>query len=154
MIAFKELVVPTDFSEYSLRAIDYGVEIAEKFCSHLTLVYVVEPLLQAADLTWTTVDFEELNKAHKETAEKQLEKLAKERIPERIPCDAVILFGKPFVEILKYATERNADLIVMATHGRGAISHLLMGSTAEKVVRKSTCPVLTVKHPKYVFAMP
>jgi len=154
MVVFKELVVPTDFSEYSLRAIDYGVEIAEKFGAHVALVYVVEPLLQAADLTWTTVDFEELNKAHKETAEKQLEKLAEERFPKGIGCDTVILFGKPFVEILKYAKEKNADLIVMATHGRGAISHLLLGSTAEKVVRKATCPVLTVKHPKHVFTMP
>ena len=154
MIAFKELLIPTDFSEYSMRAIDYGVEIAKKFDSHLTLVYVVEPLLQAADLTWTTVDFEELNKAHKETAEKQLAKLVEERIPKGIRCDSVILFGKAFVEILKYAREENADLIVMATHGRGAISHLLMGSTAEKVVRKASCPVLTVKHPKHLFAMP
>lgn len=154
MVAFKELVVPTDFSEYSLQAIDYGVEIAKNFGSHVSLVYVVEPLLQAADLTWTTVDFEELNEAHRQSAEKQLEKLAAERFAEGIGCDAVILFGKPFVEILKYAKEKNADLIVMATHGRGAISHLLLGSTAEKVVRKATCPVLTVKHPKHVFAMP
>ena len=59
MVTFKEIVVPIDFSEHSLRAIDYSVEIADRFASHLTLVYVVEPLLQAADLTWTTVDFEE-----------------------------------------------------------------------------------------------
>jgi len=154
MVAFKELLVPTDFSEYSLRAIDYGVEIAGKFGSHITLVYVVEPLLQAADMTWTTVDFEELNKAHKDTAETQLAKLADERVPKSVRCDAVFLIGKSFVEILKYAREENADLIVMATHGRGAISHLLMGSTAEKVVRKASCPVLTVKHPKHLFAMP
>jgi nucleotide-binding universal stress UspA family protein len=51
MVAFKELVVPTDFSEHSLRAVDYGVEIGEKFSSHITIVYVIEPLLQAADLT-------------------------------------------------------------------------------------------------------
>ena len=80
--------------------------------------------------------------------------LAGERFPKSIRCDAVILFGKAFVEILKYAREQNADLIVMATHGRGAISHLLMGSTAEKVVRKAACPVLTVKHPKHLFSMP
>jgi nucleotide-binding universal stress UspA family protein len=154
MIAFKEIVVPTDFSEHSLRAIDYGVDIGEKFSSHITLVYVIEPLLQAADLTWTTVDFEELNKAHRESAEKQLKQIVAGRIPKGTPCDSTILFGKPFVEILKYAEEENADLIVMATHGRGAISHILMGSTAEKVVRKAPCPVLTVKHPKHLFAMP
>jgi nucleotide-binding universal stress UspA family protein len=154
MVAFKEIVVPTDFSEYSLRAIDYGVEIAARFDSHLTLAYVVEPLLQTADLTWTTVDFEELNKSHREMAEKQLHGIIVERIPKGIRCDSVVLFGKPFLEILKYAKDQNADMIVMATHGRGAISHLLMGSTAEKVVRKAPCPVLTVKHPKHVFAMP
>jgi nucleotide-binding universal stress UspA family protein len=154
MVAFKEIVMPTDFSEHSLRAVDYGVEIAERFSSHLTLIYVIEPLLQAADLTWTTVDFEELNKAHKQTAEKQLAQIVEERVSEETPCDTTILFGKPFVEILKFAKEENADLIVMATHGRGAISHLLMGSTAEKVVRKASCPVLTVKHPKQLFAMP
>ena len=154
MVAFKEIVVPTDFSEHSLRAIDYSVEIGDKFTSHLTLVYVVEPLLQAADLTWTTVDFEELNKAHKRSAEQQLQQLHDDRIPKDVSCSTAILFGKPFVEILKYAKEENADLIVMATHGRGAITHLLMGSTAEKVVRKAPCPVLTVKHPKHIFAMP
>jgi nucleotide-binding universal stress UspA family protein len=154
MVAFKEIVMPTDFSEHSLRAVDYGVEIAERFSSHLTLIYVIEPLLQAADLTWTTVDFEELNKAHKQTAEKQLAQIVEERVSEETPCDTTILFGKPFVEILKFAKEENADLIVMATHGRGAISHLLMGSTAEKVVRKASCPVLTVKHPKHLFALP
>jgi nucleotide-binding universal stress UspA family protein len=154
MVAFKEIVVPTDFSEHSLRAVDYGVEIGDKFASHLTLVYVIEPLLQAADLTWTTVDFEELNKAHKISAEQQIKQILDDRIPKRVPCSTAILFGKPFVEILKYAREENADLIVMATHGRGAISHILMGSTAEKVVRKAPCPVLTVKHPKQIFAMP
>ena len=154
MVAFKEIVMPTDFSEHSLRAVDYGVEIAERFSSHLTLIYVIEPLLQAADLTWTTVDFEELNKAHKKTAENKLAQIDEERVSKESPCDTAILFGKPFVEILKFAREENADLIVMATHGRGAISHLLMGSTAEKVVRKASCPVLTVKHPKQLFAMP
>jgi nucleotide-binding universal stress UspA family protein len=154
MAAFKEIVIATDFSEYSLRAIDYGVEIAAKFESHVTLVYVVEPVLQTADLTWTTVDFEELNKSHREMAEREIEKIVAERFPKGIRCDSVVLFGKPFVEILRCAQQRGADLIVMATHGRGAISHLLMGSTAEKVVRKAPCPVLTVKHPKHLFAMP
>ena len=89
-----------------------------------------------------------------EMAEKQLDNIIAERVPKGMRCERVVLFGKPFVEILRYAKEQNADMIVMATHGRGAISHLLMGSTAEKVVRKAPCPVLTVKHPKHVVAMP
>ena len=154
MVVFKEIVVPTDFSEHSLRALDYAVEIAEKFGSALKIIYVIEPLLQAADVSWTSVDFEQLNQTHKASAEKQLAQLLEERLPEGMPADTEILSGKPFVEILKYAKRQNADLIVMATHGRGAIAHILMGSTAEKVVRKASCPVLTVKHPKHIFVMP
>jgi len=154
MVAFKEIIVPTDFSEHSLRALDYAIEIADKFHSRLEIIYVIEPLLQAADVSWTTVDFEQLNLAHKESAQKQLAQLVEERIPKGMEVQTKTLFGKPFVEILKAAKANNADLIVMATHGRGAISHILMGSTAEKVVRKAPCPVLTVKHPKHIFAMP
>ncbi len=154
MVVFKEIIVPTDFSEHSLRALDYAVEIAERFGSELKIIYVIEPLLQAADVSWTSVDFEQLNRTHKLSAEKQLQQLVDERLPQDLPADTEIRFGKPFVEILKYAREENADLIVMATHGRGAIAHILMGSTAEKVVRKAPCPVLTVKHPKHIFAMP
>lgn len=154
MISFRQIIVPTDFSELSLRGLDYAVDIAEKYAAKIKIVYVIEPLLQAADVTWTTVDFEQLNQAHHESAEKQMATLVSERVPKTVTATTEILFGKPFVEILKVAKAENADLIVMATHGRGAISHILMGSTAEKVVRKAPCPVLTVKHPKHMFTMP
>jgi len=154
MVAFKEIIVPTDFSEYSLRGLDYAIEIADKFSSHLKIVHVIEPLFQAADVSWTTVDFEGLNRSHREAAENNLRQIVEERIPKGIRSDSIISTGKPFVEIVKLARADNADLIVMATHGRGAISHILLGSTTEKVVRKAPCPVLTVKHPKQIFALP
>ncbi len=59
-----------------------------------------------------------------------------------------------FVEIIRYAREKNIDLLVLGTHGRGAIAHMLMGSVAEKIVRKAPCPVLTVRHPEHEFVMP
>ena len=62
--------------------------------------------------------------------------------------------GSPFLEIIAYAKSREIDLIVMGTHGRGPIAHMLMGSVAEKVVRKAPCPVLTVRHPEHEFLMP
>ncbi|NIO00872.1 MAG: universal stress protein [Candidatus Latescibacteria bacterium] len=147
MIAFKEIVVPTDFSEHSLRAIDYATGLAEKFGSRLELVYVVEAGLQPADLAWTNVDYGDLNRQHREAAQKHMEGIAKERIPEGISASVSILIGKAFVEIVRFAESVNADLIVMATHGYGGFSHLLLGSTAERVVRKAPCPVLTIKHP-------
>jgi nucleotide-binding universal stress UspA family protein len=154
MIAFKEIIVPTDFSEHSLRALDYAVEIAERFSSELKVVYVIEPLIQAADVAWSSVDFDRLNRAHKDSADRQIRALMDERVPKSVAAEFVILTGKPFVEIVRLARADNADLIVMATHGRGAISQILMGSTAEKVVRRAPCPVLTVKHPKQLFEMP
>jgi len=62
--------------------------------------------------------------------------------------------GSPFVEIVRYARTHDIDLVIMGTHGRGPIAHMLMGSTAERVVRKAPCPVLTVKHPEHEFVMP
>jgi nucleotide-binding universal stress UspA family protein len=154
MVAFNQILVPTDFSEHSFRALDYAVEIAEKFSSEMKVVYVIEPVLQAADVAWSSVDFDKLNEAHKHSAEEQLRSLIEERIPKSVSVEYKILFGKPFVEIVKQAKTDNSDLIVMATHGRGAITHMLLGSTTEKVVRKAPCPVLAVKHPKHLFAMP
>ncbi len=147
MISFKHIVVPTDFSERSLRALDYAIGLAEKFSSKLELVYVVEAGLHPADLAWTNVDYGDLNKQHQEAARKYMDSIVKDRIPQGIPVGISILIGKAFVEIVRFADSENADLIVMATHGHGGVSHLLLGSTAERVVRKAPCPVLTIKHP-------
>ena len=62
--------------------------------------------------------------------------------------------GGPYLEIVRYAQERQIDLIVMGTHGHGFTSHMLTGSVAEKVVRKAPCPVLTVHHPEHEFVIP
>ncbi len=65
-----------------------------------------------------------------------------------------MLRGRPFLELIRYARREQMDLIVMGTHGRAGLSHVLMGSVAEKVVRKSPCPVLTIRHPDQRFQMP
>ena len=154
MVTFNEVLVPTDFSDHSLRALDYAVDIARKFSSRITLISVVEPLLQAVDMSWTTVDFDELDRSHREAAAARAAEIVAERVPSDISCEIVTVMGKPFLEIVKYAKEHNMDLIVMATHGHGALAHTLLGSVAEKVVRKAPCPVLTVRHPEHEFVMP
>ena len=65
-----------------------------------------------------------------------------------------IVRGRPFVEIIRYAREKKIDIIVVGTHGHSGLTHILMGSVAEKVVRKSPCPVLTIRHPDHEFEMP
>jgi len=72
----------------------------------------------------------------------------------RLRVELVMEQGSPFLEIIRYAKDHDIDLIVMGTHGRGPIAHMLMGSVAEKVVRRAPCPVLTVKHPEHKFVMP
>ncbi len=66
----------------------------------------------------------------------------------------VVRQGPPFLEIVRYAQEANIDLIVLGTHGRGGLAHMLLGSVAEKVVREAPCPVLTVRHPEHEFVAP
>jgi nucleotide-binding universal stress UspA family protein len=91
-----------------------------------------------------------------------VEKLAREQLGKvltdaeiaKYRVELVTLAGSAFVEIVRYAREKDIDLIVMGTHGRGLIAHMLMGSVAEKVVRKAPCPVLTVRHPEHEFVMP
>ena len=70
---------------------------------------------------------------------------------ERATTMVTTLVGSPAGEILRYATEQEVDLIVIGTHGRGAIGHMLLGSVTERVVRKAPCPVLTVRHPQHEF---
>jgi nucleotide-binding universal stress UspA family protein len=76
--------------------------------------------------------------------------------PEREALQAVVsvVVGSPFVEIIRYARAQQVDLIVMGTHGRGPVEHMLLGSVAEKVVRKASCPVLTVRSPQHEFVHP
>ena len=73
---------------------------------------------------------------------------------QKFHAELVTLWGSPFVEIIRYAMSHDVDLIVMGTYGLGPIAHMLMGSVAEKVVRKAPCPVLTVRRPEHEFVMP
>ena len=151
-IKFQVIVVPVDFSDYSLRALPYAVSLAERFGARLKIVYINEPSLQVSDVAWVGVDERTIDEDHLTEARRALEKLVLDKIPTDISVDAEILTGDPVDKIVAYATDQNADLIIMATHGRGGLSHVLMGSVAEHVVRKGPCPVLTLKQPMTVSA--
>ena len=84
----------------------------------------------------------------------RLKRLLADWEPLRPHVEIVAARGSAFVEIIQYAKAHNIDLIVLGTHGRGPIAHMLMGSVAEKIVRKAPCPVLTVRHPQHEFVMP
>ena len=87
-------------------------------------------------------------------AQERLGALFTDEERRRFRVRTALRLGSPFVEIIRYARDEHADLIVMGTHGRGAIAHMLLGSVAERVVRKAACPVLTVRHAAHDFELP
>ncbi|MGD8413920.1 MAG: universal stress protein [Candidatus Latescibacterota bacterium] len=154
MLSFNVIVVPTDFSDHSLRALPYALGLAEKYGAELKLLYVIEPALQVSDMAWVGVDDRALKDEHGSEARKHMERIVQDQIPREVNAEPLVRHGDAVEEITGLADELEADLIVMATHGRGGLSHILMGSTAEQVIRKAPCPVLTLKMPMQVTSRP
>jgi len=143
----KSILVPIDFSDYSKNSLRYAINFAETFDSTLHLVYVIEPAIYPADFSMGQVSVPAIEIETSERAAEELNKLAQNIIGDKARYSTVIKTGRPFIEIIECAAEIDADLIVIATHGHTGVEHLLFGSTAEKVVRKAPCPVLTLREP-------
>ncbi len=140
------IMVPIDFSDYSKSALKYATQFAKQFNAKIFLIYVVEPMIYPADFSMGQVAIPSSDIDLTTRAEEELKRLALE-IDNDLVVDTLIRTGKPFVEINDAAGENNIDLIIIATHGHTGVEHLLFGSTAEKVVRKAPCPVLTLREP-------
>lgn len=141
----KKVLVPIDFSDYSKSALKYAVNFSKLFNAEIILIYVVEPVIYPPDFSMGQIAMPSLNTEWDERAKDELEKLAKSEINTSVKT--ILKTGKPFVEIIETAKEENIDLIIIATHGHTGVEHILFGSTAEKVVRKAPCPVLTLREP-------
>ena len=142
-----KVLVPVDFSDYSKSALRYAVNFAKHFKAELCLVYVVEPMVYPPDFSMGQIAIPSVDIEMDKRATEELDNLAKREIPPEVKSKTVVKTGKPFVEIIETANEENVDLIIIATHGHSGIEHVLFGSTAEKVVRKAPCPVLTLREP-------
>jgi len=143
----KKVLVPIDFSDYSKSALKYAVNFAKSFNAEIILVYVVEPVIYPPDFSMGQIAMPSITTEWDDRAKDELQKLAKSEIKEIANVKTIIKTGKPFVEIIETAKEENIDLIIIATHGHSGVEHILFGSTAEKVVRKAPCPVLTLREP-------
>jgi len=133
----KRILVPTDFSKCSKSALQLAVALANgEPDSSVTVLHVVEPLVPSYD--------DQLGVLEPEALRTEFEALAASR-GHNVHIDAKICYGTPAEQILNYATEQSIDLIVIGTHGRNGIVDILVGNTAEKVMRQATCPVLTVR---------
>lgn len=153
MIALKNILVPTDFSETAEIAVRYATALAEAFGASLHVLHVATdparylPVEAFAALPDLRVQLEA-------DCLKRLDGVLANADTRKVPVQRLLRLGEPFVEIINYARGNAIDLIVMGTHGRGPVKHLLLGSVAEKVVRKAPCPVLTVRSPAHQFVMP
>lgn len=146
--AIKKILVPTDFSDLSVEAVRYAMSLSEMYGADLVLFHAVDdaPVLAFHTMELTS-DFVLDDTA--KTAERHLEEFARSHdIRSHYGLSLVIRRGNPYDEITRYASEENVDLIVMATHGRTGLAHVLLGSVAEKVVQHADIPVLTIKPAK------
>ncbi len=153
MINIKNILCPIDYSIYSEKALTYAIELAEKYRAKLYLIHVLD--IRIYDIN--DPDLYNVNIVDQETFDKLRERLLRcvsEETKGKVPVEAIVMQGVPFAEIIKASKDYTIDLIVLGTHGRTGLSHAIMGSVAEKVVRKAPCPVLTVKNPAHDFIMP
>ena len=137
-MAIKRILVPVDLSDASLQALDYAAKFAQPLGAALVVLFVVEPLYYTGGFG---LILEEQQRAGRE-ALSRLERLLEKR---RVQSRAMVRTGAPYQVIGQEARKQKADLIIMATHGRTGVSHLMLGSVADKVVRTAPCPVLTVR---------
>ena len=155
-LTFQQVLFPTDFSELSNAALAYARLIAGTFSAQLHCLHVVDDAYQY----WSAMGPERIPVGPPpedllELGRTRMEKFRTEKLGEmKQEVVTEVTLGRPFAEIIAYAREHKVDVIVMGTHGRGAIAHMLLGSTTEKVVRKSPCPVLTIRASEHQFVMP
>ncbi len=144
---FKRILVPTDFSAPSDAAWEYARAVAGRFGASLHLLHVADDPYRAMYSAEVFVpEFEGLREEILDNALGRLKRMITPRDVSELHTTADAVVGTPAAAIVEYAAAADIDLIVMGTHGRGGVSHLLMGSVAERVVRTAPCPVLTVRH--------
>ena len=156
MIALKKVLVATDFGPASESALSYGRALARSFDAALHVLHVTENVFARAMDGYGYAAIppqvqEDLERAGRRQTEELLDD---EDRRELRATTATVTSNSPADAIVGYARRHGIDLIVMGTHGRGPISHLLLGNVAERVVRMSPCPVLTVRHPEHEFVFP
>ena len=143
---FRRILYATDFSGGSEVALQYAASLTQHGAARLTIMHVIEPFPVGHDpIVGTSFDVA----AYQADLEKRARAKFRSLVPEaiRLGCDTddVLTTGKPYAEILRVAAERQNDLIVLGVHGRNALDRLVFGSTTEHIVRRATCPVLTVR---------
>ncbi len=147
MNQFNKILVAIDYSENSVYAFNYAIELAKQFKGELTIVNVIHEPVNMARILFPYISYQQMENAIMEDAAKMMEKFCSEQMGGFTNYKTVIARGIPYQEIVRESKEMGATLLVIGTHGYTGVQHLIFGSTAERVVRSASCPVLTVRLP-------
>jgi len=147
VIPLRQILVPIDFSDSSKRALHYAGLLAVKFGARMVPLHVVEPVIYPSDMAFAPMAAELPTKISVAATKRKLELWCAGILPTGALDKPIIRIGQPFHEIATAAKELEVDLIVISTHGYTGLRHVLLGSTAERVIRHAPCPVLTVRRP-------
>jgi nucleotide-binding universal stress UspA family protein len=147
MKPFDKILTAIDFSPNSEHAFEYALTLAKQFQAELTIMHVINEPVDLRGFYVPHISFEQLEKEIEEGAEKMMEKFCQARMGGFSNYQTAIVSGIPYEEIIRKADESGSSLIVLGTHGRTGLDHIIFGSTAERVVRSSSCPVLTIRMP-------
>lgn len=145
-VAIHRILVPVDFSDCSLEALEYAIQVGKQFGAAVAILHVMEPVSYGLGFTLRHVTEQHLVRARLDS---RLAELAATLASQGLQVTHLLRGGTPADSILDSVRAQECDLIVMGTHGRRGISHLVSGSVAEAVLRRADCPVLTVKSPKF-----
>ncbi|MDB6155275.1 MAG: Stress protein UspA-like protein [Chthoniobacteraceae bacterium] len=147
ILNLKNILVPIDFSETSRKALQYAVPFAKQFGSRITLLHVVDFTMYPQELGYIQFDLVEMLEAQK----KNLAELAERSIASELLSQNIVRYGIAWNTVIEVARETQADLIITTTHGYTGFKHVLLGSTAERIVRHAPCPVLVVREREHEF---
>ena len=152
MISLKKILCPIDHSDCSKEALKYAVSFAMKDEAKLYLLHIID--IRSFNDSLVSMSQQIPDKETLEQLRMKLLDCIPEDIRDDMDVEATVIQGIPFAEIISTAKEKEIDMIVIGSHGRTGISHMMLGSVSEKVVRKAPCPVLTVRQPGHEFMMP
>jgi len=147
MNPFNKILIAVDFSENSNYAFDYALTLAKQFDAELTVMHVINEPIDLRGFYVPHISFEQLEKEIEAGAAGMMQKFCQEKMGDFSNYLTCLVNGIPYEEIIRKAKEIDASLIVLGTHGRTGLDHIIFGSTAERVVRSSPCPVLSIRLP-------
>lgn len=144
MVKVEKILFPTELRDYSLKILPYVISLSEKYNSTIYLLHVIEDFAKWGGFYIPHISLDLYQKEALEAAEKLMDKFCRQKMQDCTNVQRIILSGDPSAEILKTIDSEEIDLVVMGTHGYKGLEHAIFGSVAEKVIKNSAVPVLTI----------